>query len=107
MRNLHLCTHPIGQCRIVNTSEVAPNGLDIVQDKDDPTVCHVLQIDKTEIKAGDVFKTNAYFEDGSGSGNTYIVVASSDNIPNIGFIEINNMNETTNCQDEIKDRGEL
>lgn len=39
----HICTHPLGQCKKVPTSGVIPNSFNIVLDKDNPDICHVLQ----------------------------------------------------------------
>lgn len=44
----HLCNHPYGQCKIVKTSTVVPNGFNIVIDKDDPCISHVLQLEGNE-----------------------------------------------------------
>lgn len=42
----HFCGHPTGQCKRVHTASVIPNGFDIVLDKDDPLISHVLQYNK-------------------------------------------------------------
>lgn len=45
----HICTHPIGKCKIVATVDVTPNSFNIVLDKDDPLLSHVLQCDEVDI----------------------------------------------------------
>ena len=39
------CPHPVGQCRLVQAVDIQPNSFNVVQDKDEPRVCHVLQFE--------------------------------------------------------------
>ena len=39
----HKCGHPVGKCEILKTSEITPNGFNVVIDKYNHHLCHVLQ----------------------------------------------------------------
>ena len=43
------CPHPIGQCKIIPSKDIVANSFNIVLDKYDSSICHVLQCNHVDI----------------------------------------------------------